>query len=200
MTGTEQSRGRSERPYRDQVLSGLRLAGWVCLGILTCGLLVGGAGIAFSEIPGSKAIGYACLAAGAAILISTMRLWARSGGFSGFFLMGALAALVQFLTGKQFGNLSIQVPRWISILLVVLMLFTRALFVEFKKRRLSLVDRVALTLWAGLWIWSVYSKAALILLTISVVVLVLAHLTHRAKKRRQVGVPSGESPVGLDLR
>lgn len=198
MTGTEQSRGRSERPYRDQVLSGLRLAGWVCLGILTCGLLVGGAGIAFSEIPGSKAIGYACLAAGAAILVSTMQLWARR--FSGFLLMGALAALIQLLTGKQLNNSSIQVPRWISLLGAALMLSSSALFLELKKRRLSLVDRVALILWAALVIWGVYSTAFLIPLTLSVVVLVLAHLTHRAKKRRQVGVPSGESPVGLDPR
>lgn len=200
MTGTEQSRGGSKRPYRDQVVSGLRLAGWVCLGLLTCGLLAKGAGIAFSEIPGSKATGYAYLAAGAAILISTMRLWARSGGFSGFFLMGAFAGLVQFLTGKQFGNSSIQVPRWISLLLVMLMLITRALFVEFKKRRLSLVDRVALTLWAALWISSIYSKAPLILLTMGVVVLALARLTHHAKRRRRAGVPTRDSPVGLDLR
>lgn len=198
MTGTEQSGGGSERPYRDQVVSGLRLAGWVCLGILTCGLLVGGAGIAFSEIPGSKVSGYVYLSVGAAILFSTMQAWARR--FSGVLLLGAFAALLQVLTGKELNNSSIHVSRWISLLGAALMLSSSALFLEFKKRRLSLVDRVALILWVALVIWGVYSTAFQIPLTLSVVVLVLAHLTHRAKVRRRVGVPSGESPVGLDLR
>lgn len=171
------SQGKPKQSYGEQVISGLRLAGWVCLAILTFCLVVGGAAIAFSVVPGSKFYGWGALAIGGAIVVYTTEAWARN--FSGVLMLGAGMAILSFSTGALVSDPSIHIPRWTALAAALAYVLDAILFVQFKKRRLTAVDRVALPLFMALLTWSMLTSAFLEPLSMSVGVLAIAWAVDR---------------------
>ena len=173
---------RIKRSLREQVISGLRLAGWTVLGIITCILLVGGAAAAFSVMPNHRVLGGAALTVAASVLVYTVQRWAKL--LPGLLLLATFNALVMAKTGTLITNHSVHIPRQVALGSALLLATSCVLSLQFYGRRLGLVDRIALLSYVACTVWGMLSKFLLAPLILGVLILILAWANDRIRRSR----------------
>lgn len=139
---------------RDQVKSGfLRASAWL-LGGAWFALVIWGITNAFGTdanfLDGrhpSRILGYAILSVAGFILAATANRWKRV--FPGLMLAATFGALLELEQGHAVNNPSVLIPRWIALVQLAVIAVVTALSFTFKKRLLTIVDRVALLAFAA---------------------------------------------------
>jgi hypothetical protein len=136
-----------------KVQSGFAIAfGWL-LGMAWLGLVFWGMVEAFGTEANfteghhpSRPLGYLLLAVAAAIFILTANRWKRV--FPGIMLAATLNSLLELERGHPIGNSSVLIPRRIAFVQLVAIISVTAVSFTLKNRPLTLLDRVALLIFA----------------------------------------------------
>lgn len=145
----------SKKPtIKDQVQSGVRRTfAWV-LGCAWFGLVIWGIINAFGNEANfsegrhpSRVLGYLILGLAGAIFVATANRWKRV--FPAIMLSASLGAFLELEQGHALNNPALVIPWWIGLVQFVVIAIVAILSFTFKKRRLNLVDRIALLAFAA---------------------------------------------------
>lgn len=189
------------RTVKQQVISGVLIAGAWLLGMAWLGLVFGGmielgvgteGGFSSGSRP-SHIFGLLLVATAAAIFIATANRWKRY--FPGIMLASTAASWLEFQNGHALNSPSVLIPRWIALVQLLVIVGVTALSFTFKKRPLNILDRVALLAFAasiypgGDEVW--HRKMPLALIVGGACVLA-AWAYDRARHRPQHGSPHAD--------
>lgn len=139
---------------KEQVKSGFRRAfGWI-LGCAWFALVIWGiinafgteANFSMGHHP-SRILGYVLLSVAGLIFAATANRWKRM--FPGIMLASTLGAFLELEQGHAVNSPSVLIPRWIALVQLVVIGGVTLLSFTFKKRRLNIVDRIALLVFAA---------------------------------------------------
>jgi hypothetical protein len=139
---------------RQEAESGLRRAlAWI-LGAAWFGFVIWGIVNAFGSdanfSPGhhpSRVLGYLILGVAGVVFAATANRWKRL--FPGIMIAATFGALLELEQGHVVNNPSVPIPRWIALVQLIVIATVTVLSFTFKKRRLNVVDRLALLAFAG---------------------------------------------------
>ena len=125
-----------------QVKSGFRTAGAWLLGFVWLCLVFAGLAIGFSPSNYPRSLGWLCLAVAAVVLVATADHWVKA--FPGIMAVATVNSLISISSGHATGNPAVLVSRSTAILMTVLLLAGTALSMTFRRKTVSVPDRVAL--------------------------------------------------------
>ena len=171
-----------KRPWRKQVVSGLRLVALAIAGFLVFGLLLWGAGVAYSKLPGPKGPAWVALVVAGGIVVQTAQRWAKV--LPGLLILAAFNALISAGTGHLINNTKVPFPREVALAATLLFATSSVLSAQFYDRRLSLVDRTVLVAYVAFVVWGWLTNRFLTSLTLGVVAFSVAWLNHRYRQHR----------------
>ena len=163
-----------KRSVSDQVISGLRLSGWVVLTCVTGILLVRGTLVVSHQAAGSVAMGWATLAIGFVILVLNLDGWAKV--LPGLLALAAFNALVMAASGHVLNDLSTPVSRSMAIGSAIALAIASAVSIHFYGKRLSLLDRVILVAYVGFILLGFASRWVLVSFGLGTLVLAVPWL------------------------
>jgi len=142
---------------KEQAKSGLRLGLGIGL-FLIAGMLLGNGmqRVVWSASPPHyvvwpETIGWLELVAGAAILLSTAGAWWQL--LAGAMVLGAVKSVIVLLTGRNLFAPHGPFPRVQALELLVFAVASVALMARFRKNPLTVMDRVALTVYLSSFMW-----------------------------------------------
>lgn len=134
----------------------LRIVGGVLLSVLTFGLLIGGAGILSSVIPGSKVVGAACLGIATVVLVFTVERWAKM--LPGLLFLATINALLMAASGHLLNNPSVPVAPQKALTAAALTALSCVLSLHFHDMRLGTMHRAALLFFVACLVWGMLSS------------------------------------------
>ncbi len=170
-----------KRSPKDQITSGLRLAGLVLLTFLTAVLLLWGALVVSSRVAGSVLMGWTALAAGFVILILNLRGCAKM--LPGFLALAAFNALVMAASGHLLNDPSTPVPRAMATGCAIALAVGSVLSARLYGKHLSRLDRVVLVTYVGFILLGFVSQWLFISLTLGDLVLAVPWTLGRIRQR-----------------
>ena len=167
---------RIKKSSKKEALYALKFAGWVLFTIFTLGLLFGGA------VHVAEPIGWLALAAAFVILLVTIQQWGKQ--LYGLLFLAAFNALIMAGSGHNFSYPPVSVPRWQALTLAGLLALSAFLCRWNENFRLRVIDKAALLLFIGCFVWSIGSGLVIVPLAVGAAGLAvargLAH-SHRGK-------------------
>lgn len=180
------------RTAKEQAKSGLRLGLGIGL-FLIAGMLLGNGmqRVVWSASPRHYVvwpdpIGWLELVSGAAILLSTVGAWWHL--LAGAMVLGAVKSVIVLLTGRDVFAPHTPFPRVEALELLVFAVASVALMVRFRKNPLTVIDRVALTVYLFSFMWhgdQVEFSAATPGLALGLFALLVAWLVHWRKTDKE---------------
>ncbi len=140
----------SHGPTKSQVINGLRLSAKIVIAVMTLAFLIGGLTLLRFPVRGDPAffasrhpfvIGSVLVIIAAGIIIPTVRHWVEAlPGVLGYSVLGGLIAIG---TG-HLSNSHVQISNMDAATLTVALIGGTVLSLDFGKRNLSVLDRIAL--------------------------------------------------------
>lgn len=151
------------------------------------GLVFGGMAIAFTPSSHSPVVGWVLLGIAAIIEVATMDHWVKV--FPGLLAFGILGGMLELLDGHALNNPPVPVSKHDAAIILVVCVLGTAISATFTKRRLRLLDRVALFAFVFCFFWqAAQPKLMRVALGMGIGVLALAwlynHLTRQAAQPR----------------
>jgi hypothetical protein len=166
-----------------EVKRGFRTAGLWLFVMGWLGLVVGGMAIAFTPSPHSRLTGWVMIAVAAIILVATMDKWV--GVLSALLAYGTFGGILTIAGGHAVNHPEVKVPRVEGVVMTVLIAAGAMASFTFTKRRLYLLDRIALFVFVFCFFWGAAApRLALLALGIGVGWLAAAWAYDRIWRRR----------------
>jgi len=178
------------RARLSEVKAGLRRAAFWLLGMGWLGLVFAGMAIAFTPSPHSPAVGWLLLAAAAIILIATMDKWV--GVFSALLACSILGGILTITEGHAVNHPEVKVSHLEGVVITAVLAASAVVSFTFTKRRLRLLDRVALFVFVFCFFWQAAdSRVTLLALGAAFCSLLVAWGYDRTQRRRDPDHQSG---------
>jgi hypothetical protein len=179
-----------------QVKRGLRRTAFWLLGMAWLGMVFGGMAIAFTSSPHSPIIGWVLLAVAAVILIATMDKWV--GVFSALLACAIINCVIVIAKGHMPNSPAVRVARLDAVIMTFMYLAGAMASFTFTKRKLHLLDRLALFVFVFCFFWGAVAPRLMVLtLGIGVGWLVAAWAYDRLQRRRNPQHQSGPALEGF---
>jgi hypothetical protein len=137
------------REFGSQVINGVRAAGEIIFSVIAAGGFLGGIHYAFYV--GRLLLGLVLLSICGPIMLFTVHRWIRQ--LQGILVLAIMTGLVMLASGHLIGRPSIPVSRPGALVAIIFLLGGALLAGTFAKRRLRILDRIAIMGFVSCLVW-----------------------------------------------
>jgi hypothetical protein len=186
------SKRPKSRTWQAQVVSGLRISGWILVAFLTVSALLVGAKIVFSDsskvevsnLRLAQVAGWIAFFVGATVVGLTVRWWAK--WLPSLLLIATLNSALMVWTGHMLNEPDRPVSRPEMLVATILMAACTMVSAHFYDRKLDYLDRIVLLSFVACFVWGSVSGWTFPPLIVGLLLLVLGWARNRIQEQRHV--------------